>query len=168
MIEAYKLFWQNYLNIEGRTRRRHYWLATLCNILVLILLSLIFGILTSLFKDGEIFFGIIYGIIDLVLLIGLFTMSVRRFHDVGHTMTIPVIMLVCMLFREIETLIDTYFQVSLESFFTGFVGTIVTIVVGAISFALLIISIIALVYCVKDSEQGSNAYGPHPKEVAYY
>ncbi|MCE5090652.1 DUF805 domain-containing protein [Staphylococcus devriesei] len=168
MIEAYKLFWQNYLNIEGRTRRRHYWLATLCNILVLILLGLIFGILTSIFKDGEIFFGIVYEIIDLVLLIGLFTMSVRRFHDVGHTMTIPVIMLVCMLIREIETLADTYFHVSLDSFFTGVVGTIVTIVIGAISFALLIISIIALIYCIKDSEQGSNTYGPNPKEPEYY
>ncbi|RIL72701.1 DUF805 domain-containing protein [Staphylococcus devriesei] len=168
MIEAYKLFWQNYLNIEGRTRRRHYWLATLCNILVLILLGLIFGILTSIFKDGEIFFDIIYEIIDLVLLIGLFTMSVRRFHDIGHTMTIPVIMLICMLIREIETLADTYFHVSLDNFFTGVVGTIVTIVIGAISFALLIISIIALIYCIKDSEQGSNTYGPNPKEPEYY
>ena len=31
MIEAFKLFWQNYFNVKSRTRRRHYWFAILAN-----------------------------------------------------------------------------------------------------------------------------------------
>ena len=41
MIEAFKLFWQNYFNIKSRTRRRHYWFAILANCIILVIMSLL-------------------------------------------------------------------------------------------------------------------------------
>ena len=54
MIESY-LFWKNYFNVQGRTRRRHYWFATLANIIVLVLLSLLADLLKWVFGGGDTF-----------------------------------------------------------------------------------------------------------------
>lgn len=43
---------------------------------------------------------------------------------------------------------------------------IIVLSIMAIIFAIgsIVISIMALVYCVQDSEKGTNQYGPNPKE----
>lgn len=162
MVEAFQLFWKNYFNIRGRTRRRHYWFAILDTTIILIILSLIFDLL-SLSFGAERFFEIIYNIIDLVIFIGIFTMSVRRFHDVGRTMTIPLILFIFMLLQNIQMLIADYVDYSMDSYHTG-IGLIIASVISiAISIALLILLIIAVVYCATDSQPGMNKYGPNPK-----
>ncbi|WP_210135624.1 DUF805 domain-containing protein [Staphylococcus sp. GDX8P80P] len=163
MIESYQLFWRNYFNIQGRTRRRHYWYATLANIIVLILLSILTDVLTWIVGGGDMFFKIIYETIDVIILIGTFTMSVRRFHDVGRTMLIPLIMLVSMLLRGLIVLLETISDTYLNQFYADVSLMASTVVVLVISVILLIISIFALIYCVADSEQGTNEYGPNPK-----
>ncbi|MDM7863011.1 DUF805 domain-containing protein [Staphylococcus borealis] len=163
MIESYQLFWRNYFNIQGRTRRRHYWYATLANIIVLILLSILTDVLTWIVGGGDMFFKIIYETIDVIILIGTFTMSVRRFHDVGRTMLIPLIMLVSMLLRGLIVLLETISDTYLNQFYADVSLMASTVVILVISVILLIISIFALIYCVADSEQGTNEYGPNPK-----
>lgn len=162
MVEAFQLFWKNYFNIHGRTRRRHYWFAILDTTLILIVLSLICDLLSWSF-GAETFFDTIYNIIDLVIFIGIFTMSVRRFHDVGRTMTIPLILFIFMLLQNIRMLTEDYVDYSLDSSYTGVGFIIVSIISVAISIALLILLIIAVVYCASDSQPGMNKYGPNPK-----
>lgn len=163
MIESYQLFWRNYFNVQGRTRRRHYWYASLANIIVLILLSILTDVLTWIVGGGDMFFKIIYETIDVIILIGTFTMSVRRFHDVGRTMLIPLIMLVSMLLRGLIVLLETISDTYLNQFYADVSLMTSTVVILVISVILLIISIFALIYCVADSEQGTNEYGPNPK-----
>lgn len=163
MIESYQLFWRNYFNVQGRTRRRHYWYATLANIIVLILLSILTDVLAWIVGGGDMFFKIIYETIDVIILIGTFTMSVRRFHDVGRTMLIPLIMLVSMLLRGLIVLLETISDTYLNQFYADVSLMASTVVILVISVILLIISIFALIYCVADSEQGTNEYGPNPK-----
>ncbi|MCQ9278631.1 DUF805 domain-containing protein [Staphylococcus borealis] len=163
MIESYQLFWRNYFNVQGRTRRRHYWYASLANIIVLILLSILTDVLTWIVGGGDMFFKIIYETIDVIILIGTFTMSVRRFHDVGRTMLIPLIMLVSMLLRGLIVLLETISDTYLNQFYADVSLMASTVVILVISVILLIISIFALIYCVADSEQGTNEYGPNPK-----
>ena len=114
-VESYQLFWKNYFNVQGRTRRRHYWFATLANIIVLVLLSLLQTYLNGCLAV-EIRFNIVYETIDVIIVIGTFTMSVRRFHDVGRTMLIPLIMLISMLLRGLIVLIETISNVYLSGF----------------------------------------------------
>ena len=62
-------------------------------------------------------FNIVYETIDVIIVIGTFTMSVRRFHDVGRTMLIPLIMLISMLLlRGLIVLIETISNVYLSGF----------------------------------------------------
>ena len=46
---------------------------------------------------------------------------------------------------------------------------IIVLAIMAIIFAIgsIVISIMALVYCIQDSEKGTNQYGPNPKEHMY-
>ena len=89
-------------------------------------------------------------------------MSVRRFHDVGRTMLIPLIMLISMLLRGLIVLLETISNVYLSDFYSDVSLMIATVVVLVISIVLLIVSIFALI-CVTDSEKGTNEYGPNPK-----
>ena len=101
----------------------------------------------------EIRFNIVYETIDVIIVIGTFTMSVRRFHDVGRTMLIPLIMLISMLLRGLIVLIETISNVYLSDFYSDVSLMIATVVVLVISIVLLIVSIFALIYCVTDSEK---------------
>ena len=61
-------------------------------------------------------FNIVYETIDVIIVIGTFTMSVRRFHDVGRTMLIPLIMLISMSLRGLIVLLETISNVYLSNF----------------------------------------------------
>ena len=97
-------------------------------------------------------FNIVYETIDVIIVIGTFTMSVRRFHDVGRTMLIPLIMLISIL-RGLIVLLETISNVYLSDFYSDVSLMIATVVVLVISIVLLIVSIFALIYCVTDSEK---------------
>lgn len=96
IIQSYISMWQNFANFTGRTRRRDYWYAVLCNFII----GVIFGILINFAS----FFGIISGLYSLAALVPGLALSVRRLHDTGKStvyilMTLipiagPIIMLV--------------------------------------------------------------------------
>lgn len=163
MIEAFKLFWKNYFNVKSRTRRRHYWFAILANCIILAIISLLFNIITFGLDGGQTFFDIVYEIIDIIVFIGTFTMTVRRLHDTGHTMVLPLIILIFTLIREISSIVDRTYDISVDGFFNGMMAFVIGIVIATISLVLLIILVITFAFTLKDSDEGPNEYGQNPK-----
>ena len=115
MIGVISAILEKLFQCTGRTRERHYWFTTLANIIVLVLLSYLQTYLNGCLAV-EIRFNIVYETIDVIIVIGTFTMSVRRFHDVGRTMLIPLIMLISMLLRGLIVLLETIANVYLSDF----------------------------------------------------
>lgn len=85
----------------------------------------------------------------------MFTVTVRRFHDVGMTMMIPTIMLVCSLINDISDFIYDDMMNSLGSVFS-----IVAVILGVIY---LVIAIVGLVVCCTNGQKVFNKYGENPK-----
>ena len=145
MINAFKKSWQNALILEGRTRRKDFWWALLGNFILLIILEAILSSLTNITGSLTIVIGILFNVIALLIYFVIFTLSVRRFHDIGKGKTIPV---------------NFNYQINQDNH-------ILIGILGVISFAFVIlaivISIMSLIYCIQDSEKGTNQYGPNPK-----
>ncbi|MEM7459505.1 MAG: DUF805 domain-containing protein [Pseudomonadota bacterium] len=88
MMEAIQLFFQNYTNFEGRSRRAEYWWVVLANLIIaltaLLLVVVIGGGLADLNILG-LLFGAIMGLYGLAILIPSIALGVRRFHDLDQT-----------------------------------------------------------------------------------
>jgi uncharacterized membrane protein YhaH (DUF805 family) len=68
---------KNYAGFSGRARRKEYWMFTLVNILVLIVLSILGGVARPL-----VFLAVIY---DLAMIVPSLAVSFRRLHDTGRS-----------------------------------------------------------------------------------
>ncbi|SMX46049.1 DUF805 domain-containing protein [Maliponia aquimaris] len=80
MVEAFKLFFSNYINFEGRSNRGEYWWAFLAIILVSVVLGVVDGMLTA--GGGMPILGMIFSLATLVPGIAL---GVRRLHDIDKS-----------------------------------------------------------------------------------
>lgn len=79
----YLMVWKKYAQFNGRSQRREYWMFTLLNSLICILLfAPAFEL--QMRRVGQIFFGL-YFVYLLAVLVPLFTVSVRRLHDTGRS-----------------------------------------------------------------------------------
>lgn len=78
IIESFKLFWQNYTNFSGRTRRRDYWQVYLCNVII----SALFSALSVIPYVGTVA-TVLLGIYSLAALVPGVALAVRRLHDIG-------------------------------------------------------------------------------------
>ena len=78
-------------------------------------------------------------------------------------MVLPLIILIFTLIREISSIIDRTYEISINGFFNGMVTLIIGIIVAIISLVLLIILVITFVFTIKDSEERTNKYGQNPK-----
>jgi len=116
LINNYVNVLKNYVNFNGRARRREYWLFVLANIIV----AFVVGFIAGLIKLPIL--GTIYSLA--VLLPGI-AVCIRRLHDIGKSGLWYLLIFVPL--------------------------------VGAI---------VLLVFFCTDSEAGTNAYGPNPKEFA--
>ena len=164
--QAFKLFWTNYFNFKGRSRRSEYWFAMLWHLIFMIptIIGYSFGIfcliLSEIFKSYGfvvlgvviLIFSVIYTLIySLVTLIPNVAILSRRFHDRSMTMTLPIIFYV--------------FTVILSAF--NYIPDIdnspVLIFMGIICLIYWIGSILILVLTCLDSKTESNKYGPSPK-----
>lgn len=105
MIEAYKKFWTNYANFNGRTSLEDYWWVVLCNFIV----SCIIGAFYSISNDFGSFLSCLYGAATIVPNIAI---GVRRLHDINKSgyyyfmilipLAGPIIFLVYMLSNAIN------------------------------------------------------------------
>ena len=80
IIENYKSVFLNWSDFKGRARRREYWLFTLANIIVAILLAVVDGVI---FKSAG--SGPLGGLYSLVALVPGLAVSFRRLHDIGKS-----------------------------------------------------------------------------------
>lgn len=92
---------KNYVGFSGRARRKEYWMFTLFNIIIALLLGVVDGLLGT----G----GIIGGIYTLAILLPAIAVSIRRLHDTGRAgwwfllilipLIGPLVLLVFMVFE---------------------------------------------------------------------
>lgn len=85
MVEAYQLFWKNYVNFSGRSRRAHYWWV----VLIQSLISVVAIILQTALGAGDsaapaLVIGGIYSLYNLATVLPMLSLGVRRLHDTGR------------------------------------------------------------------------------------
>ncbi|WP_436860851.1 DUF805 domain-containing protein [Staphylococcus caeli] len=151
MLHYYKLFWKNALNIKGRSRRKEYWYPILMNIL----LAIVIGLITYALPIPSIIEEVVGWILYILVTIAMFTVTVRRFHDVGMTMMIPILLFVGTWINNAINFIDIDIVNSLGSAFS-----IIAVILGVIY---LVISIVGLVVCFTNGQKEFNKYGDNPK-----
>lgn len=91
IIAAYKSMWQNYANFDGRTSVKTYWLAFLGNFLITIFLTILCGIMFTIFAFastngadvGLVVACAVLALYALAILVPSISISVRRLHDAG-------------------------------------------------------------------------------------
>ena len=86
IVDAVKLFFSNYVNFRGRSTRSEYWWVILASVIFGFVLGFIGGIMTAA-KGGEpsTLFTVIFGLVELVLLVPSLSLCTRRLHDVGKS-----------------------------------------------------------------------------------
>ncbi|PNZ30518.1 integral membrane protein [Staphylococcus petrasii] len=169
--QAFKLFWKNYFNFKGRSRRSEYWFMQLWHLIFYIpalivyyvgLVSFILAFTTSI-KEFMIigvilllcagFYLLIY---SLVIVTPQLALTARRFHDTNRTMFIPVLLLVLNIIGFIIQLFIDIIDPDLDNGWSlGFV-----LVFSLISF---ILGIYQLVITCFNSKFEKNKYGESPK-----
>ena len=75
IFKSYALFWKNYTNFSGRTRRSDYWQFVLVNFII----ALPLGLLSLIPYVGSLFMGIYM----LATIIPNLAIQIRRLHDIG-------------------------------------------------------------------------------------
>lgn len=86
MIKAYRSFWKNYVNFQGRTSRGGYWYTVLCNVIVsLIIYALAF--VAGIMRSGGL--AMVASILSIGYMVAVaiptIAISVRRLHDIGKS-----------------------------------------------------------------------------------
>lgn len=73
---------RKYAVFSGRARRREFWMFTLVNFLISIVLSILDNVLNTDWSNG---YGLLGAIYALALIIPTIAVGVRRLHDTGRT-----------------------------------------------------------------------------------
>lgn len=79
-VESYRLFWQNYVNFNGRSRRSDYWNVFLWNIII----NGAVGLLSMIPVVGVAFSGLA-GLFAIASFLPMIALSVRRLQDTGKS-----------------------------------------------------------------------------------
>lgn len=77
MIDAYKRFWKNYVNFNGRSTRSDYWFVILDNFII----GFVLGLLVA-FVPKLAFLSTLYSLVALIPGIAL---VIRRLHDINKS-----------------------------------------------------------------------------------
>ena len=81
MIDAYKRFFSNYANFNGRSTRSDYWYVILMNFLITFIIGWIGGLIPTL-SD---LFGTLSSIYSIAVFIPGIALVVRRLHDINKS-----------------------------------------------------------------------------------
>lgn len=74
--------WKNYVNFQGRARRKAFWMFVLFNLIAIFALNFIEGAI-GLRGEGD--YGILSGLYSLAVLLPALGLAVRRLHDTGRS-----------------------------------------------------------------------------------
>ena len=81
MIEAYKKFFKNYVNFNGRSTRSDYWYVILINAII----GFVLGFIGGLIPDLEGVTSVISTIYSIAVFIPGIAIAVRRLHDINKS-----------------------------------------------------------------------------------
>lgn len=169
--KAFKLFWRNYVNFTGRSRRSEYWYMVIWH-LIFMIPSIVIGAIsiivffTGLATENEVIamiglvlfflmlgFGLLYSIATLIPNIAL---QVRRFHDTNRSMFIPILATVLG--------ITYYLNISVINFMDPNLEHVLSWVIMILWYlTIVVIAIYQLIICCFDSDPQKNKYGAAPK-----
>ena len=138
--EALSSVFTNYFNFSGRARRTEYWLFTLFNFFIGIILG---ALQTFVSSDLEII-SIIYSV---AIFFPSLAVTVRRLHDTGRSgwfIFLPILPYVIGVVLFVISGIEAILYIFIALF--------------------AVMTIIYLVWLFTDSQPGTNQYGPNPKE----
>lgn len=169
--EALKMFWKNYVNFKGRSRRSEYWYMVLWHLIFMVpaialyFFALIFvAIGGGSNSDGALAFGLIlmflglgYSVIySLATLVPNWAIMIRRFHDTGRTMLIPLIYL--------GVFVVTYpITIAINIRDEHYTNPVNVVLMTLICLIYLVFGIFMIVIACLDSERKTNKYGPSHK-----
>ena len=165
-MKSFVLFWKNYVNFKGRSRRSEYWYMALWHLILMVpavcvLIINLFLVFISIAADNE---TLIVMSILMIILTSVYTfvyslatfipnlaLCVRRFHDISRTMLFPMIMTVfSIIFYIVLQIIDSYY----DSDFT--------LMPMGLNIFYLGLTIVMIVFLCFDSKP-ANKYGESPK-----
>ncbi|RIP37399.1 DUF805 domain-containing protein [Staphylococcus gallinarum] len=174
--QALKLFWKQYVNFKGRARRSEYWFMALWHLIFMLplvifyvigLIVMISGFATESNGVGVLglivmlITGILLIVYNLATLIPNYALYIRRFHDTGRSMLIPLIFL--------GVYIVTYIIFVVFNFTDPFYDNASTIIMSILMYLLYLgMGIYNLVICCLDSERKTNKYGQSHKYGSFY
>ena len=86
-MNYYILALKNYTKFTGRSRRREYWMFALFNFIFIMIAMILDNVIGSTFKIGgrDLYYGYLYLLYALFVIIPGFSVLVRRLHDVGKS-----------------------------------------------------------------------------------
>ena len=84
-MEWYLMVWRKYADFTGRSRRMEYWMFTLINIVVVLVLELLMfaSFTTTRGSAMGALFAILFAVYGLAALIPSLAVGARRLHDIG-------------------------------------------------------------------------------------
>lgn len=172
-MKSFVLFWKNYVNFTGRSRRSEYWYMMLWHLIFILPAFFVFfmgavfvGIGDEIDAKVLSMFGVMILILTIIymLLYSLATfipnlaLSVRRFHDISRTMLFPMIMTVfSIIFYIVLQIIDSYYDSDFTLMPLG-----LNILLVLLYFVYLGLTIVMIVFLCFDSKP-ANKYGESPK-----
>lgn len=169
--QALKLYWKNYVNFTGRSRRSEYWFMILWHIIflsptIVIGFTGLFMILGAASETNDstvglsailLLLSIIYACIySIATFIPNWAILIRRFHDTGRTMVMPLVYLGISL---IANVVNFVFEQN-DSSETNIITSIILLVFGLLNLGL---GIYIIVIACLDSERKTNKYGSSHK-----
>ncbi|MGW8029305.1 DUF805 domain-containing protein [Staphylococcus xylosus] len=169
--QALKLYWKNYLNFTGRSRRSEYWFMVLWHIIFLspaiivgfigfcMLIASVSGATGSAIGLSAILLllSIIYACIySIATFIPNWAILIRRFHDTGRTMVMPLVYLGISLIANVVNFVIEQNDPNE----TNTITSIILIVFGLLNLGLGIYMIVIACF---DSERKTNKYGSSHK-----
>ena len=166
-LEAFKLFWLNYINFKGRSRRSEYWWVMLWHIIILLPFNFLRALASAISDELSYIILTIIILYYIVTFLPNLALTVRRFHDYGFSMLVPIINIIVCILGYLNLIIVVSSMVGLIASSSSTFGVI------ALNFLILFIiasfglQIFILVISVMDSKEEANKYGPSPKYVQY-
>ncbi|WP_426451299.1 DUF805 domain-containing protein [Staphylococcus xylosus] len=149
MLYFYKLYWLNTFQLNNRTTRKGFWIPILITILLYIIVE---RVLSALPVSSDLL-EIIISLFILVNIIPSFTITVRRFHDVGLTMFIPLIFFIPEFIFNLMTFIpDTVIKNNLSSIITNTSISFSFILLLGTFLAFFLLIFIIFVCCIKSAD----------------
>jgi uncharacterized membrane protein YhaH (DUF805 family) len=146
--------WRQYVDFNGRARRKEYWIFSMINTLIGIVFTVIQYASPALATTTT----IVSALFSLAALLPELAVSVRRLHDIGKSGWLLLI-----LYGSVILMFPIFMLVSL----TMALGGRVELIFGGLALVPFGVFIWFFVMWCTDSQPGANKWGPNPKEANY-